>query len=349
MQKTIYLTEGTFSGTQFNWVMGNLNSHEPKRDRLAVPSSDGGHRYVIDHLNSRAHRIGVGAFQQNGWVCDRLANTPSRQKLVAADTFKARTTTHLRFTGGKNPKIVGIGANQQSGRYVLNEAGNRKGCMATPNCTAEQTVQKTPQKVVWERLALVLNMFRDRQLFMLGAASPHDQHMIFAGGARMGDSSWRLKAYLGEVYVPGRGSVCIGYKGKPKPRKEDLKILRECLKDSTHPLRGMSLKRFLIIGHMNMTEWRKTFEENKWEIKPFDLRAIHNAWVLKHREEVIANQFANDPDSYYHYLLHHRFKGHPNLTRKFKFLWRRFKRPYVQNSLDVFLKGGRPKRSPKND
>lgn len=300
---------GTFLGTRYDWVMGKLNSHEP-----------------------RSRPIASGCFNvKPGYGV---------KSKVAVGSFNITHASTLRFTGGKYPKIVGVGANQQSGRYVLNEAGNRKGCMATPNTTAEQVVQKTPQKVVWERLALVLNMFRHRELFMLGAASPHDQHMIFLGGAKYGDTSaWRLKAYLAEIYIPENGSVAIGYKGSPRPKKEDLKILRECLRENSHPFCGMSLKRFLTIGKMNMAEWRRTWKENKWEIKPFDLRALHNAWVLKCKEESIANEFANDPDTYYHYLRHHRFKGHPNLTRKLEFLWRRFKQPYVQDTLDVFLKG----------
>jgi len=357
---------GTFYGSQYKWVMGGLNSHEPRTfgvgankltpcvvdnvvsnrpTMVAAPNNgDPPNTIVLDHIGTQS-RLAAGCFQQSGsFVCNHLANTPSRMNALAVGSWSIGHATKLRFTGGRDPKVIGIGANQQSGRYVLNEAGNRKGCMATPGCTAEQVVQKTPQKVIWERLALVLNMFRGRELFMLGAASPHDQHMIFLGGARYGDTSaWRLKAYLAEVYVPENGSVSIGYKGKPKPSKEDLRILRECLRDSTHPLCGMSLERFLTIGKMNMGEWRKTFPGNEWEIKPFSLRALHNAWVLKFREEVIANQYANDPDTYFHYLLHHRFKGHPNLTRKLKFLWQRFKRPYVQSSLELFLKG-KPKR-----
>lgn len=322
------VSAGTFFGSQYDWVMGKLNSHSPRtfggdaKSVLGVPASDGGHTYIIDHLDNKAKAVATGAFQQSGQlVSNSLANTPARQKVLAASSFKISEATQLRFTGGKTPRIIGIGANQQSGRYVLNEAGNRKGCLATPGCTAEQTVQKTPQKVVWERLALVLNMFRGRELFMLGAASPHDQHMIFLGGARYGDTSaWRLKAYLAEVYVPEKGSVAIGYKGNPRPKKDDLKSLRECLRDTSHPLSGMSLKRFLTIGKMNMKEWRLTFPKNQWEVKPFDMRALHNAWVLKHREEIIANQFANDPDNYYTYLLHNRFKGRPNLMRKTEIL-----------------------------
>jgi hypothetical protein len=57
--------------------------------------------------------------------------------------------------------------------------------------------------------------------------------------------------------------------------------------------------------------------------------------------EVIANQFAADPDTYYAYLKNHRFKGKPNLLRKLEFLWKRFKRPYVQTGLELFLNGGR--------
>jgi len=294
-----------------------------------------GVQYVMDHLNSKRKVIGSGAFNiKPGYGF-------SSSRTVAVGTFNVSTTPKLHFTGGKQPRIIGIGANQQSGRYMLDEAGSLKKNIACANCTAEQVVQKAPQKVVWERLALVLNMFRNRELFMLGAASPHDQHMIFLGGATYGDTSaWRLKAYLAEIYVPEHGSVSIGHKkNMPRPKDQHLEILKGCLRETTHPLHGMNLKRFLTIGSMSMPEWRETFANNQWEIKPFDLRALHNAWVLKFKEEVIARQFANDPDSYYSYLRNIRFKNRPNLLRKLNFLWRRFKQPYVQSTVDLFLKG----------
>lgn len=324
------LASGTFSGSAYDWVMGKLNSHEPRFKRKIVAAGSN------IPLTKRPLAVGAWSIAQTATLRFTGGKTP---RIVGVGSYKA-TAEGINLFDSKKAKAVAVGAMQQSGRFVLDEAGSNKKTVATPGCAAEEHVQKTPQIVVWERLALVLNMFRDRELFMLGAASPNDQHMIFLGGARYGDTSaWRLKAYLAEIYVPGRGSVCIGHKGSPKPTDEDLEILRECLRDTTHPLSGMSLTRFLTIGKMNMAEWRETQPKNKWEIKPFDLRAKHNAWVLKWREEVIANEYTADPDNYYIYLKYHRFKGKPNLLRKLEFLWRRFKRPYVQTGLELFLKG----------
>ena len=46
---------------------------------------------------------------------------------------------------------------------------------------------------------------------------------------------------------------------------------------------------------MNVKGYYETVVEREWPAKPFDLRALHNSWVLKYREEKIANQYGNDP------------------------------------------------------
>jgi hypothetical protein len=287
---------------------------------IATPNNaDPPSTIVIDHLKSR--RLAVGSFSSPSTVVIDHMKT----RRLAVGSFNVTGTTNLAFTGGRTPRVTGHPQ------------------LATPGCTAEQVLQKAPKKVIWERLATVLNAFRDSELFILGGAGPHDLHMTFLGGARYSDtSSWRLKAYLGGVYVPERGDVYIGHKGDPKPTETDCKTLQECLRESTHPLCGMSLNRFLTIGKMTMNEWKATRAKHQWEIKPFDLRAAHNAWVLKYREEQIANDFACDPDAYHRYLLERRFKNRPNLTAKLNFLWTRFRRPYVQPSMDLFLKDSGP-------
>ena len=147
---------------------------------------------------------------------------------------------------------------------------------------------------------------------------------------------------FGEVLVPEIGARSIGYKDTSKRIKsEEIDLIAECLRESTHPLEGMSVNRFMAIGHMNMTEWYETWKKNRWEIKPFPLRALHNAWILKMVEEPLANEYANDPDRYYKYLKEKRFKGRPNLLRNLEKLWSRLKRPYVQTQMGVYLKGGK--------
>lgn len=358
------VSSGTFAGTALDWSMGNLNPHSSIVDRLATPVPNGvdfGQTPVIDRVKSKAIAVGsfaspetiavdevissrprtkvvgIGAFLQSStWVCDHFANTPQRKRK------KEVLATPL-------PGKVDVG--------IRDKVHFKKEVLATP-VPMELTLQRyrkkyppkkkrgssrAPLKAIIERLALVLNMLRDRTLFMLGGASPNMQHMIFMGGATFSDTSaWRIKGYFGEIYIPGRGARAIGYKATSKrPEEEDLKILRECLRDPTHPFHGMPLNRFLEIGHYNVGEWRKTWPKNKWEVKPFPLRALHNAWVLKKREEVTANEYESDPDRYHKYLLK-RFENNPQLKHRLKNLWTRLKRPYVQTDLGIFLKGEKP-------
>lgn len=122
-------------------------------------------------------------------------------------------------------------------------------------------------------------------------------------------------------------------------RAHEKPILRDCLRDPTHPFSGMPVDDFLELGHMNVKGYYDTVDKKEWPAKPFDLRALHNAWVLKAREEVIANEYGNDPERYYKYLKQRRFKGHPQLTRRLERIWKLIRRPYVQTDLTVYLKG----------
>jgi hypothetical protein len=228
-----------------------------------------------------------------------------------------------------------------AGTFIANSTS--RGAQNTKAKKKEEPKQQVSIKVIIERLAMVLNLLRDRELFMLGGASPNMQHLVFLGGAKYSDTSaWRLKGYFGSIYIPEVGSRSIGYKETDKRiTSEETKILAECLRENTHPLEGMKVDRFLTIGGMNMTEWRETWEANEWEVKPFPLRSLHNAWVLKQCEEVIANEYANDPDRYYEYLSN-RFDGNGWLTNRLEHLWKRLRRPWVQTKMGVYLKGEKP-------
>ena len=341
---------GAYSPVLYPWSMGNLNPHSDVRDRI----------------------LGAGGFLQSGqWAADHLANTPARQaeKVIASphlngldfgqqpvvDRVKSRKPTDdiiaapypsYADVGWKNTILTNEGMKRKKKNKDVISAGTFNALTTT------QTIQKKKPKfppvkmnVIIDRLATVLNMFRDRKLFMLGGGSSHTQHMCFLGGATYSDtSSWRMKGYFGEVLVPEIGARSIGYKDTSKRiKKHEIALIAECLRENDHPLEGMSIKEFMAIGHMNVTEWYETWDENKWEIKPFPLRALHNAWILKKVEEPIANEYANDPDRYYRYLKNKRFKGRPNLTRNLEKLWVRLKGPYVQTQMGVYLKGRKPK------
>jgi len=321
--KSLVVT-GSYSPTQYPWSMGNLNPHSCVRDR-----------------------IGVGAFLQSGqWSADYLANTPTRKmkKIIASPMPNGVDI-------GQQPVIDRVNSKVIATPYPSNvDVGWKNTILTNDGMKRKKKPISEPQKkfppvkinVIIDRLATVLNMFRDRELFMLGGGSSHTQHMCFLGGAKYSDtSSWRMKGYFGEILVPEIGARSIGYKDtSTRLKKEEIPLIAECLRDSTHPLEGMPVNRFLTIGRMNMTEWRETWPGNEWEIKPFPLRAMHNAWVLKMREEVIANEYANDPIRYYNYLLK-RFEGRRELTRRLNMLWKKLKRPWVQTQLSVYLKGGK--------
>jgi len=331
------LAVGSFHGATKHWVMENIIPH----GKYAVGGYLSPSTVTVDHI--QREKFAVGAYLQSGqFTCDHIANTPRRKRLIAAGGYLQSGRYILDEAGNlKKPRIIGTGTYIPTvavGTYHPNAYR-----VATPHAKAEQVRQRAPVEAVIERLGLVLNLLRDRELFVLGGASPHDQHMIFMGGARYCDTSaWRLKAYLGEIYLPELGSRAVGEKAKvPRLSDSEKILLRECLKDPTHPLNGISLEEFLEVAKIRkIDDWRKLMQEKqlRFGAPPFETRALHNAWVIKRCEEAIANEYANDPDRYYRYLLE-RFNGHPNLTRKVKKLWRTLKRPYVQDRLTSYLKG----------
>jgi hypothetical protein len=234
----------------------------------------------------------------------------------------------------------------------------------------KKDTKQVSYNVVIDRIAMVLNYLRDDyDVFMLGGASPHMQHQVFLAGAKWTDTSaWRVKAVLGEIYIPdhssGHSSFGIGYsqkhreccgtwfhvddrcsicnkKGKLKgPKRMDteaLEILKDCLDDPRHPFTGMYWKRFMEIGHMLVPQWRKKVLKHNYEADPFVLKALHNAYVLKCVEEETANEYVNDPDRYYHYIKK-RLAPRKILSNRLKGLWRRIKSPYVQDDLRVYMK-----------
>jgi len=303
--------------------------------------------YIVDNVTSNKSFVGAGAWTPAlyPWSMGNLnPHSCARDRILDAGGVIASPYPSNADVGWKNTILTNDGMKRKDKKVV--SAGTN-----LPLSTG-QTIQKKKEEpkfppvkmnVIIDRLATVLNMFRDRTLFMLGGGSSHTQHMCFLGGATYSDtSSWRMKGYFGEVLVPEIGARSIGYKDTSKRLKEkEVPIIAECLREHSHPLEGMSVKRFLDIGHMNVTEWYETWEANEWEIKPFPLRALHNAWVLKRVEEPIANEYANDPDRYYKYLKNKRFKGRPNLTRNLDKLWERLKGRYVQAQMGIYLKGGK--------
>ena len=96
-------------------------------------------------------------------------------------------------------------------------------------------------------------------------------------------------------------------------------LLREAYLDS--PFHGLGFSEFL-----SMLRSKDVF------------RRLWNAWALKH-EEQIANEYANDPDRYFSYLLRRFEKAHPVWAKRLQYMYRKIKHPYVQTKLTIYLKG----------
>jgi len=272
--------------------------------------------------------VAVGSFIASAVGADGGAAVNPSRKRMAVGTFIANTTGPL---GEK----LAVGTYAATATTPVGELISKK------KAPIKSRVSFT---VILDRIAMALNLLKpDYEVFMLGGASPHMVHQIFMSGASWTDTSaWRIKALMAEIYLwdhsTGHSSFNIGYSTKNKQiDDEGVEILRECLQNSTHPLNGMTVDRFLAIGKMNMKEWRSTWKENQWEVKPFKLRAQHNAWVLKEVVEPVARDYAADPDGYYKYLSN-CLEPRPILSKRLRYLYDKLHQPYVQTDLEVYLK-----------
>jgi len=190
--------------------------------------------------------------------------------------------------------------------------------IASHAAQAEMVIQRTPRKIIFQRLVDVSYLLRDYDVFMLGCSNPNIVHIAFLLGARFTDGgSWRLAAAHHVIFVPEHGRYSIGIKNVSK-RLTDFKLLKKYYEDSPFET-----------GFHEFTQLLK---------ESFKVRAVWNAWVLKY-EEKIANLFANDPDRYYKYLLK-RFNKNKFWLNVLNFVWNRYKEKYVQTKLQIFLKGG---------
>ncbi|WP_290597064.1 MULTISPECIES: hypothetical protein [unclassified Archaeoglobus] len=181
----------------------------------------------------------------------------------------------------------------------------------------------TPVNVIFERLATALNLLRDREVFLLGAANINFMHLGFLGGAKFSDgSSWRIAARFWTIYLPEHVGVPVGVK-RNKLGSKELNLLREVHADPDYIFHDIPFDILV-----------KAFKAHKKD--GFTVRALHNAWVVK-KEEEIANEFANDPDRYYFYLSK-RWENSPYWRSRLNLFWKNIKQSWVQSDLEVFLR-----------
>ena len=331
---------GSNAGSRNNWTMGNMNPHNGRVAAGAFTSPD---KSAVDYVGPHKKKVAVGTFK-GLTVPDYLKYAISSKARVVATPTPTRVEAAMAEPHYASPRRAKVAA----GTFQALQTGSisEKKAIATGTQAAGMVVGKkrASYKVIIDRIALVLNYLRDSyDVFMLGGASPHMQHQIFLAGAKWTDTSaWRIKAVLGEIYLPdhssGHSSFGIGYSQKAKRMdQEAAEILKDCLYDPTHPFSGLHWKEFMRCGHLLMPRWKKEVLKRNYPAKPFNLRALHNAWVLKCKEETRAREFEADPDGYYRYL-RKRLKDRPILSKRLKSLYERIKHPYVQSKLGIYLK-----------
>jgi hypothetical protein len=313
--------------------------------RVAVGTYAAPPKSAVDHVHSNKKVVAVGtnaAIAGGNFVGDHVL---SKRKTVATpipgrvDAGIAQPDDQPQVAA---PRKVATGSNVPLSVGPLGEKMVATGSQAASGIVGRK---RAPYSIIVDRIAMVLNRLRDEyEVFMLGGASPHTQHQVFLAGARFTDTSaWRIKALLGEIYLPehssGHNAFGIGYSQKTRRMdQEAVEILKDCLADPRHPFSGMYWKEFMEIGHMLMPQWKRLAIKRNYPARPFVLRARHNAFVLKCREEEIANEYVCDPDRYFNYLKR-RLKPRPILSKRLAGLWERLQRPYVQTDLRVYIKG----------
>jgi len=356
-----------------NYIGFTDNVANKDRDQLAIGSYKvlTHNNYYKDHVRQGAIAIGVPGRLDLGIDIPFVDKVNSRVAVAAPSKVDVgmQDPSNTPMVAAPSRKRIALGSFVASavgadGGAAINPQAKRKrqrlavGSFAASSTgplgekLGEKKKSTTPRvsfNVIMDRIAMSMNLLRDDyDIFMLGGASPHMIHQVFLAGASWTDTSaWRIKGLMGEIYLwdhsSGKNSFHIGYSDSDKKTKMDSEaseILREYLQDVTHPFSGMSVKRFLQIGYMNVrghNGWRETWEKNQWEVKPGPLRMLHNAWVLKRVIEPIAHDYASAPDKYYEYLKK-CLEPRPTLSKRLKQLWDRLQHPYVQTDLGVYLK-----------
>jgi len=348
------------------WTMGNMNPHD---GRVAAGTFTAPEKSAVDYVHSRKKKkdIAVGSYKSLGGSVnyvdhtDNIANAQRealRRKRIASPVpgsldVRGGQPFVNRVTSGRKKVATPAPGKVDAGISLPSNMPGRKRAVGSNVATAVRNSKKrVSYKVILDRIAMVTNRLReDYDIFMLGGASPHMQHQLFLSGANWTDTSaWRIKATLGEIYLPehssGHNAWGIGYsqkaringklRGPERMDQEGVTILKECLEDPRHPFSGMYWKDFMRLGHMLMPKFKRECLKRNYPATPFILRGMHNAFVLKLEEE-IANEYVNDPDRYYKYL-RKRLRPRKILYNRVRSLYDKLKRPYVQQDLRIYAK-----------
>jgi len=183
-------------------------------------------------------------------------------------------------------------------------------------------ISRIPRRVVFARFNDVMRIVRRvyRWVFVLGGSGPNMVHLSFYVGANAIDGvSWRNSALRKELVIPGIGVRALGSSQRRRLSSEDIDVLRQWWKEPINPFKDMKIEEFLALASRNDT-------------LGFRVRGLWNATALK-LEERIANEYINDPDRYYNYLMK-RWRNN-NFWRN---ILKIIRSDYVQSKLTVYLR-----------
>jgi len=147
----------------------------------------------------------------------------------------------------------------------------------------------------------------------------HIPFYVYAGANAIDGVSWRNSALCKELVIPGMGVRTLGSSKRRRLSSEDIDVLRQWWKEPINPFKDMKIEEFLALASRNDT-------------LGFRVRGLWNATALK-LEERIANEYTNDPDRYYNYLMK-RWRNN-NFWRN---ILKIIRSDYVQSKLTVYLR-----------
>ncbi|OYT39169.1 MAG: hypothetical protein B6U89_04620 [Desulfurococcales archaeon ex4484_58] len=175
-----------------------------------------------------------------------------------------------------------------------------------------------PKKTVFKRFSYTMELVRKhyKWILVLGGSGPNMIHIAFYAGASAVDGvAWRNVARRKEIIIPGVGVRALNNSKRKKFTVEDLIVLKDWWNHRLNPFKDLKVEEFL-----------------KLALRDFKAIALWNAAALK-LEERIANEYTNDPDRYYKYLMQ-RWENNSFWRNVLKIV----RSSYVQSKLTVYLK-----------
>ena len=276
----------------------------------------------------------------HGWTYEELAKSLEMVFQPETIAFGSNSATETRgvkaaigsYVATERPKprvgnqYVGIGS------YTVKEVPTVMKTASVSSGTAEERRKFTPMKVIYPRFGLAVSLMKKlgiKHILALGGGGMNFMHLAFSSGCDMTDgSSWRIAARFFSFFVPETANRRLKEMEKPTCKKattEDILKLRELHKEPEYPFSDISFEE-LLTG---------LAAEKKFG---FVTRCIHNAYVLHWEITNISQEYANDPDGYWNYLLNKRWANSNHWKPRAKLVRKALTEDYVQTSMRSYLK-----------